>query len=362
MVEKEKPAVVIDNGLEMCKAGFAGDEYPKVVFSSIIDQKEVYDEEAQVKQKRGVLSLKFPNITSNWDDLEKIWHRCFFNELKIASEEYSVHLTEAPMNPKKTREKMTEILFETFNVPNFYISIQAVLPLYVSGRITGIVLDSGQNATHVVPIYEGYNLPHLITKINFGGSNMTSDLKKMLEENFINFSSLAKKEILQDIKEKLCYVALDYETEKKIYSESSVMDKTYELPDGKIVYLSKQRFMCPEALFHPKKYGYQFSGLHEMINQCIMNCDIDLIKDLYGNIVLSGGNTMFFGIAERLRKELAALNTLSMKINVIAPPERKYSAWMGGSILSSLSIFQTLWITKTEYEESGPEIVHRKYF
>jgi actin-related protein len=329
-----------------------------------MDQKDTYvGEEAQAK--RGVLTLKYPiehGIITNWDDMEKIWHHCFFNELRVTPEEHSAHLTEAPMNPKQNREKMTQILFETFNVPTFYVSIQAVLSLYASGRTTGIVLDSGDGVTHTVPIYEGYNLPHAIMRIDLAGRDMTDYLVKLLSEVGQSFASSAEREIVRDIKEKLCYVSLDFEAEMKTFAESSAMDKTYELPDGNTVTVGNQRFRCPEALFQPMKLGKEFAGVHELTFQSIMKCDVDVRKDLYGNIVLSGGTTMFPGIAERLNKEVVALAPSSMKIKVIAPPERKYSVWIGGSILSSLSTFQTMWITKAEYDESGPGIVHRKCF
>ena len=376
MAEEQNAAVIIDNGSGMCKAGIAGDDAPRATFPSIVgrpkmpgimvgmDQKDTYvGEEAQAK--RGVLTLKYPiehGIITNWDDMEKIWHHCFFNELRVTPEEHSAHLTEAPMNPKQNREKMTQILFETFNVPTFYVSIQAVLSLYASGRTTGIVLDSGDGVTHTVPIYEGYNLPHAIMRIDLAGRDMTDYLVKLLSEVGQSFASSAEREIVRDIKEKLCYVALDFESEMKTFAESSAMDKTYELPDGNTVTVGNQRFRCPEALFQPMKLGKEFAGVHELTFQSIMKCDVDVRKDLYGNIVLSGGTTMFPGIAERLNKEVVALAPSSMKIKVIAPPERKYSVWIGGSILSSLSTFQTMWITKAEYDESGPGIVHRKCF
>ncbi|KAJ3438625.1 actin [Anaeramoeba flamelloides] len=372
----EVEALVIDNGSSTCKAGIAGDEAPTAIFPSIVGrpsevdvQDELIEKDSYVgdeaQSKRGILSLNYPiecGLVTNWDDMEKIWHHTFYNELRVAPEERPVLLTEAPLNPKVNREKMAQIMFETFKTPAMYIHNTAVLSLYASGKTTGIVLDTSYDFCHLVPIFEGYLLPHAVLRVDLGGRYLTSHMLKTLTERGYSFTTTDKGENAREIKEKLCYVALDFDKEMIVASESSSIEKNYELTDGKVVTLGNERFRCPEVLFQPSLIDIEQPGIHKILVNSITMCDVDIRKDLYLNVVISGGTSMFPGFAERVEKEVAALAPQNTQVKVHALPERKYLAWLGGSMLASLSTYGGMWISDQDYEESGPSVVHLKIY
>jgi len=371
--EVEISAAVIDNGSGFCKAGLAGEDAPKSVFPSVVgkpkmqgllvgtDQREAYVGDEAI-YKRGVLNLYHPiehGLVTNWDDMEKIWHHCYFTELLIPPEEHPCLMTESPLNPKISREKMTQNLFEIFNVPFFYVAPQSVLGLYASGRTTGIVVDSGDGVTHSVPIYEGYALPHAIMKLDLAGRDVSDYIAKQLK----GAGEVIDRELAQQMKERHCFVAENFESEEKAFKEGYGKDAAYQLPDGKTVNLHELQYKAPEIMFKPELIGKEgLPGIHDLILQSIMKCDSDIRKDLYANIMLAGGNTMFANISQRITNELSEVAPSNTKVKVAAPNERKYTGWIGGSIIASLSTFQVMWITKSEYDEHGAAIVHRKCF
>jgi actin-related protein len=387
MSDEEKPAIIMDNGPGMMKCGLSGTDAPTVTFASCVGYpktkammtggtKEYYvGEEAQ--QKRGILLLKFPlehGVITNWDDMEKIWSHTFDNELRVVvgaddeeDEDVSgVLLTEAPMNPRENRERMTQIMFETFNARRFYVAIQAVLSLYASGRTTGVVVDCGDGVSHTVPIYEGYSMPHAIQRINLAGRDLTDYLCKILTESKINLHTSAERMSAMKIKEELCYVSMNFAEEVDNFAGK---EKQFELPDMSVVTVHNQIVRCPELMFKPSMDGKEMMGLHELAKKTIDDCDLDVRKDLLANIVMSGGTTMFPNMPERLQAEVEGLVAEGAKVKVIAPPERMISVWIGGSILASLSTFSRMWINQysqadanppiTGYDDVGPRIVHQ---
>jgi len=369
--------VVIDNGSGVIKAGTSGEGAPSVKFPSVVgkpkaqgliggQQKEEYiGDEAQ--KLRGVLNLSHPiasGIVTEWELMNKVWEYCFTNELRVDASEHRVLLTEAPLNPKANREKMCEVMFETHNVLGLYIAIQAVLSLYANGRTTGTVCDSGDGVSHTVPVFEGFQIPHAVRKNLIAGRAVTSHLVNLLQADNITSQAGASgwQEICREIKEKCCFVALDPAATKEQAANSNEHQMDYEMPDGQIVQVNTPRFMGPESLFFPDliKPGDETPGLHKMTFESIQECDIDVRKDLYGNIILSGGTTLYKGLPDRLEKEVDAMCPQPGMVKIVAPADRYYSVWVGGSTLCSLATFESQWVTKEDYADAGAEIVHRK--
>lgn len=374
--------VVIDNGSGVIKAGFAGDTIPKCIFLNLVGRPKHVRVMAgglegdnfigrRAEEHRGLLSIKYPmehGIVTDWNEMEKIWHYIYSKEqLQTFSEEHPVLLTEAPINPRQNRERTVEIFFETFNVPALFISIQAVLSLYATGRTTGIVLDSGDGVTQAVPIYEGFALPLAITRSDVAGRDVTRYLKLLLRKEGLIFNTTAEFEVVKTIKEKICFLTSNpqrsYDDRTVAGSAGELENTSYILPDGRQVQIGvNPRLRAPEILFRPDIIGHEFEGVHGILVSSIEKADMDLRKIFYQNIVLSGGSTLFKGFGDRLLNEVKKIASKDLKIRISAPQERLYSTWIGGSILASLESFKRMWISRKEYDEEGPRIIHKKIF
>ncbi|KAJ3430551.1 alpha-centractin [Anaeramoeba flamelloides] len=367
--------LVIDNGSGMIKVGLAGDITPKCLFPSYVGKVKYMKVMAgglegdtfvgeQAEKNRGLLKLQYPmehGVIKNWEDMERIWHY-IYSTLKIQREEHPVLLTEPPLNPTSNREKNAEIFFETFGVPALYISLQAVLSLYSSGRTTGIVLDSGDGVTHAVPIFEGFAIPHAISRIDLAGRDVTKHLQLLLRKAGYSFTTSSEFEIVRYIKENACEISENLRKDQEIEFEKKTQQLHYRLPDGNEITIRNERFMAAEILFNPEIIGSEDEGIHQILENSIRRTDLDLRSQLYKNIVLSGGNTLFRGFGDRLLNELKEIAPKEIKLSIYAPKERKFSTWIGGSILASLNTFKKMLVTNREYDEYGPKIINRKCF
>ena len=369
---QEAPTIIIDAGSGNTRAGMAGDSAPRAVFPSIIGRlrhrnilvglnlfsKTVFVGD-EVRSKRSILYVKYPiehGIVTNWDDMEELLHHTFYNELHVEPNLHPLLVTEPLLNPKANREKMTQIVFENFNTPLFHLSLNAVLALLSTGRNNGLVIDSGDGVSHTVPIYKGFPLTSAISRLDLAGRGLTDYLAKIIAEQGYDFSC-SERDILRDMKEKLGYVSLDFQEEMQ-KDRSICEEKTYEY-QGSEIRIGNGMFRCVEPLFQPSLIGMSACGLPDVAFHSIMRCDIDIRKVMFRNIVLSGGSSLFPGMGERMQKEIAYLAPSSATVKVRSP-ETQHSTWIGGSILASLDQFETMCISKQDYDEVGPCIVHRK--
>jgi actin-related protein len=318
----------------------------------------------EARAKSDLLNLRQPienGIVASWEDIEKLWNHTFYNELMTAPDEHAVVVTEKPMCPRMNRERMVQIMFETFNVRGFYSGVQGVLALFSLGKTTGVVWDAGQGYSFTVPIYEGYGLPHAIMRNGVSGSDLTNLMIKMLVEAGFEQDNLNPLEV-KVMKEQVCNVALDYQAEMQKSDGAKAARVYFQLPDGVEVNYGTESMRCPEALFTPSIAGSQSEGIQQLIHTSLERCDTDIRKELYSSIVLCGGTSMFRGLPERMEKEIVALATPQMKVNVIATPERKNAVWLGGSVLGSLEAFPQMMIDRAEFRDEGVQIVHRKCY
>ena len=347
----KKAAVVIDVGSSITKYELAGEYSPKTMPTAVGIGGENDKEIFFGAEKRDDITLKNPmesGEVKDWETIEKIWRHIVEDQLHIPAEERRILLAESPSNPKPNREKATEIMFEALNVQGFYIGMDAILSLYATGAKDGLVVESGHGVSHVVASHEGNPLFDSIVRVDTSGMQVTHELAELLSKAGININDTSA---VSGIKEKCCGVALDFDKDVAALLAKGEM---HELPDGQKVTIGDWKYRCTEGMFNPQ------SGIQQAVNNAVSKCEKGLAKGLFGHIALSGGNTLFPGFSERFEKEINALAPSGTKVRVVAPPNRNVLAWIGGSVLASLEIFQPMWITKEEYKETGPSIVRKK--
>jgi len=312
-------------------------------------------------QYRGILKLRYPmqnGVIDDWDAMIDVWTYSIEKQLEINCSDHPIMITENVLSPKHHRERMMEIMMETFEIPAYYSTQQGVMTLYSAGRVSGIVLDSGDTLSQIVPVYEGYGIKHATEAIQVGGRDVTDYLRTLITRKGRSMPTTAEFEIVKKMKEECCFVKNHEEDEMK----NNLSE--FQLPDGNQVWLSEERFQAPELLFQPSLIGKEQPGFHMFLEKSVQKCEIDLRSGLYENIILAGGNSMIPGIHERMMTELKAL-VRPKTSRTIRIHENKHgidSVWKGASVLSSLSTFESMLITREEYFEYGNKIVHMKCF
>ena len=367
--DNEENVIILDIGSDSCKVGLSRDCDPKVIPTCIgtTNTNNYFEfglKNAQFVGKNAIIKrrtsrLFFPveqGIISSFDGIERIFDNIFKEELKISPEEYNMILTEPCFNPKENREKIAHILFDTYSVPALYIGNQAVLSLNSTGRSTGISIESGEGITQIAPIYDNFYLPHAAKKIDFTGKALTELMLSLLNEGNLQFTEKDKL-LIKSIKEEVCYVAENYDNEKPYIKPYS-----YTLPDGTIIVIKEQRIKCPELIFSPTKLNQGKEGIAEVCNNVIQKCDDDIRRDLYSNIILSGGNTKFKGFKKRFSLEFKELVPIYRTFEVSDVEDKIKAVWEGAKLISKFIKKESSWVTKQEYEENGERIIHSKFF
>jgi len=368
--------IVLDIGSHKSRAGFAGEDGPRTELPSVIGEPKqkktmvgmgsrelFFGEEAMIR--RGLLktrSVVKNGLIANFDDWEMLVTQILHNELRVAPEEHAVLFSAPIQSPLMNEQKQAQILFETLGVPALAGVRSPALSLYASGRGSGIVVDIGHGLTQIVPIIQGVVIYEAIISSNVAGGAITDYLATSLTERSKLFSSPSSANMLfnfDEIKRSHCYVALNFEEEMLDYRSSMRNVSSWTFPDGGVYNLADERIRAPEVLFKPKFGGYEMLSISQLIFKSIMKCPMDIRRDLYTNIILSGGTTLTRGFPERIEAEVRALIPNAMVCKVAAPPERAYSTWIGGSIAGSLSTWQSRLFTKEAYDEVGPSEIHR---
>jgi len=389
--------VVSDNGTGFVKLGYAGENFPRHIFQSMVGRPQLRAEEGDISKDivikpimigdeaasaRQYLKCSYPisnGIVRSWDDMELLWQYSFGNKLGMGDYETGsfncegnkVLLTEAPLNPQANKEKMMVNMFEKFNFDSMQLQTQAMLTLYAQGLLTGVVLDSGDGVSHIVAVYEGFVPPELIRRLDVAGRHLTTYLIKLMLLRGYSFNSQSDFETVRELKDNLCYVAYDIAKERQLAMETTVVIRSYKLPNGDTIKIGRERFEAAEALFNPVLVDCAQPGIAHLIFNMINDASMDLRRAFYSHIVLSGGSTMFPGLPSRLEKDLTQLyldkvlegkkkGLKKFKLRIEDPPRRKNLVFLGASVLGDImKTRKEFWVTKQVYEDEGKRAVHR---
>ncbi|RAO66125.1 uncharacterized protein BHQ10_002137 [Talaromyces amestolkiae] len=377
--------IVLDGGTGFLKVGYAAQSaknFPEFQFPSIVGRPILRSEEQgesdivlkdimcgdEAAAARSMLQISYPmenGIVKKWEDMQHLWNYTFYDKMKIDPTDRKILLTEPPMNPLKNRQTMAEVMLEGYGFGGVYVAIQAVLALYAQGLSSGVVVDSGDGVTHIVPVFESTVLNHHIRRLDVAGRDVTRNLIALLLRRGYALNRTADFETVRQIKEKLCYVSYDLELDQRLSEDTTVLVESYTLPDGRVIRVGSERFEAPECLFQPHLVDVDQPGMAELLFNTIQGTDMDVRSSLYKAIVLSGGSSMYPGLPSRLEKELKQLwltkvlqgnpeRLNKFKVRIEDPPRRRHMVFLGGAVLANLiADKEDMWVTKAEWQEEG---------
>jgi actin-related protein 2 len=335
--------IVVDFGSTI-KAGFAGDDEPRIVISS---------------SGKGLPILE--GIVQDWAALEVLLKEILD---KLHDGMFDVQMAKnrqilAAVSPLQNHDRIISMLFDSFHFGYVHVTTSAALPLFAQGLTSGLVVECGEGLTFVAPTVEGILQTHLTRKFVVNGKHISDYLRKLLSFQG-NSKSLFDTNSVEYIKSQFCFVAVDLEDEKKLVKETNCLVEKYVLPDGKIIKLAQERFECAEAFFDPSVIGEHSAGISDFIFDVIQASDIDIRSELYKNIVVSGGSSLFPGFAARLQQNIESRyrrdilkgdinRKMKFQINIEACPNRRWLVFEGASVLADLMKDKTeFWIQKTQ--------------
>lgn len=282
---------------------------------------------------RGLLLLSYPvthGIITDYDAMRELWRDSIYNAARVDPREHPFFLTEPIQNP--CRRKTTEIWFEEFDVPALYFATAAKMSLFAEHITTGVAVELGGGLLQIVPVYQGHVIQHAVKRFNLGGHNLIEYFIRLLKESGTTLTTSAHFEIARDMLEKNGFVAQHFAEELEKSASSEQVDKSYELPDGQVITMRSERFRAIEPLFQPSLLGMEEMGIHELVHQAVMRCDIDVRRELFGKIVVTGGCSMFPGIQSRLQAEVQSLVPASVAVKVhettLGARGRHFASWV----------------------------------
>jgi len=347
----------------------------------------------RAREKMEVISPYKDGEIENWDAISSLWDWCIRDRMSEKPEERPLLFSESSWNTPSTRRKMCEAIFESLGARLMYSMRDAALACFGVGKTTGLAVDMGASATKCVPVNDGYILHRPIRRTKCAGAFIDKILgehllsvtsKKQLTPGVIfrnrqtpvtaSFTKFMENELLRDIKETLCYIRPNDPTCGSCAEANH--EKKYELPDGSIISLNKERYDIPEVLFkrfHPglnDEKPLKFEGLHYMIQGTILDCDADIRRELYANLVITGGCSRIKGLRERLAAMIVSIAPPAFSPKIIRTPQvmksnqttnfnDSFGVWTGGSVLGSLGHFQQHWLSREDYYEVGPSLLTR---
>jgi actin, other eukaryote len=354
-------SVVLDIGEFSSKIGYAAENEPRITFLTLVGEPKYQDIELGTYNKQyfvgnevassiGLYKIHHPikmGRIEDWGLFEQILDYVFYS-LRIESSMVNILYTHHPLLSTEEKKRLFELFFDKYQVMGFYPILDSLLTMYSGGFQTGLVVEMGASSIRIVPIYKGYMLTHAIEVIQIGGTVLDTFMFEQLQNAGFSTDSSVRREIGRVLKERACFVSLDYNEDKK-----HVKNKDFRLPDGDMIELGLERFTVPELLFKPNLFNLEEKSLPDAILDVINKCDVDTRTDLLENIFLSGGSSVFPQLELRLQNELEigiAQRGIDMRTpRIIAPKERFFSCWIGGSILASLPEFESSWVTRPQY-------------